>query len=406
MGKKNGVRYREELKEQIIAEYAKKELGYKKIAQKFGMTRDAVRGIILRSEPKKCEDNMENISLENPKINNKNLDKETIEHIKNLEAKVSFLQNYNKILESHIDKDKKKMKRDAIKISNEKGFQVNRLCAVSNVAKSSYYHYLSHNTIEKKDEVIIQALMTLSKEQLMRGTKNKMDSLKDIGIKISYKRLWRICNKYGFLSDIRKRRYPKDYYPKHKQELKDSVVDNILNREFECNKPLTKLCTDITYIKIKGGKWLFLSVIIDLCTREIVSYCVSKSIDTKLAIDTVKKLKMKYCDINGCLLHSDQGCTYTSKEFHKFIIENNFIRSMSRKGNCHDNAIVENFFGTFKNESIYKETLKNGMLTYSEMEKVIDEYIEYYNNRRKQERISFKTPLEYRKELIVILISI
>lgn len=400
MGKKNGVRYREELKEQIIAEYAKKELGYKKIAQKFGMTRDAVRGIILRSEPKKCEDNMENISLENPKINNKNLDKETIEHIKNLEAKVSFLQNYNKILESHIDKDKKKMKRDAIKISNEKGFQVNRLCAVSNVAKSSYYHYLSHNTIEKKDEVIIQALMTLSKEQLMRGTKNKMDSLKDIGIKISYKRLWRICNKYGFLSDIRKRRYPKDYYPKHKQELKDSVVDNILNREFECNKPLTKLCTDITYIKIKGGKWLFLSVIIDLCTREIVSYCVSKSIDTKLAIDTVKKLKMKYCDINGCLLHSDQGCTYTSKEFHKFIIENNFIRSMSRKGNCHDNAIVENFFGTFKSESIYKETLKNGMLTYSEMEKVIDEYIEYYNNRRKQERISFKTPLEYRKELI------
>lgn len=400
MGKKNGVRYREELKEQIIAEYAKKELGYKKIAQKFGMTRDAVRGIILRSEPKKCEDNMENISLENPKINNKNLDKETIEHIKNLEAKVSFLQNYNKILESHIDKDKKKMKRDAIKISNEKGFQVNRLCAVSNVAKSSYYHYLSHNTIEKKDEVIIQALMTLSKEQLMRGTKNKMDSLKDIGIKISYKRLWRICNKYGFLSDIRKRRYPKDYYPKHKQELKDSVVDNILNREFECNKPLTKLCTDITYIKIKGGKWLFLSVIIDLCTREIVSYCVSKSIDTKLAIDTVKKLKMKYCDINGCLLHSDQGCTYTSKEFHKFIIENNFIRSMSRKGNCHDNAIVENFFGTFKSESIYKETLKNGMLTYSEMEKVIDEYIEYYNNRRKQERIGFKTPLEYRKELI------
>ena len=351
MGKKNGVRYREELKEQIIAEYAKKELGYKKIAQKFGMTRDAVRGIILRSEPKKCEDNMENISLENPKINNKNLDKETIEHIKNLEAKVSFLQNYNKILESHIDKDKKKMKRDAIKISNEKGFQVNRLCAVSNVAKSSYYHYLSHNTIEKKDEVIIQALMTLSKEQLMRGTKNKMDSLKDIGIKISYKRLWRICNKYGFLSDIRKRRYPKDYYPKHKQELKDSVVDNILNREFECNKPLTKLCTDITYIKIKGGKWLFLSVIIDLCTREIVSYCVSKSIDTKLAIDTVKKLKMKYCDINGCLLHSDQGCTYTSKEFHKFIIENNFIRSMSRKGNCHDNAIVENFFGTFKRDA-------------------------------------------------------
>ena len=116
MGNKNGVRYREELKEQIITEQAKKELGYKKIAQKFGMTRDAVRGIILHSKPKKCEDNMGNISFENPKINNKNLDKETIEHIKNLEAKVSFLQNYNKILESHIDKDKK----------NEKGRNKNK----------------------------------------------------------------------------------------------------------------------------------------------------------------------------------------------------------------------------------------------------------------------------------------
>ncbi|MGP1439036.1 MAG: IS3 family transposase [Treponema sp.] len=73
---------------------------------------------------------------------------------------------------------------------------------------------------------------------------------------------------------------------------------------------------------------------------------------------------------------------------------------MSRKGNCYDNAIVENFFGTFKSESIYKKTLKNGKLTYEQMEKMIDEYIEYYNNRHRQERIGFKSSVEYRKELI------
>lgn len=284
-------------------------------------------------------------------------------------------------------------------MSKEEGHEVNRLCSASSVAKSSYYHYLSHNVIEEKDKVIVEALRKLPKEQLMKGTKDKVISLKDMGIKISYKRLWRICNKYGFLSEVRQKRYPKDYYAKHKEELKETVADNILNRKFNCDKPLTKLCTDITYLKIKGG-WLFLSVIIDLCTREIVSYYVSKNVDTKLAIDTVRKLKMKYPDIDGCLLHSDQGSTYTSKEFHEFVTENNFIRSMSRKGNCHDNAIVENFFGTFKSESIYKKTLKNGKLTHSEMEKVIDEYIEYYNNRRRQERIGFKTPVEYRKELI------
>ena len=71
---------------------------------------------------------------------------------------------------------------------------------------------------------------------------------------------------------------------------------------------------------------------------------------------------------------------------------------MSRRGNCHDNAIVENFFGTLKNESIYKKTLKNGKLTYKEMQKIIDEYIEYYNNRRIQERLGFRGPVDFRKE--------
>jgi hypothetical protein len=284
-------------------------------------------------------------------------------------------------------------------MSNNEGIQLKRLFDVSNVAKSTYHYSLTHNVIEKKDEVIVQALMKLPEEQLRQGTKHKMSFLKDMGIEVKYKRLLRICNKYGFLSKIRRLRYPKGYYAKHKQELKETVVDNILNREFKCDKVLTKLCTDITYIKVKGG-WLFLSVIIDLCNREIVSYAVSKTIDTAIAIETARKLKVKYPELSGCLLHSDQGCTYTSKAFHNFVIENNFIRSMSRKGNCHDNAIVENFFGTFKNESIYKQTLKNGKLTYAEMEKVIDEYIDYYNNRRIQERIGFKTPVEYRKELV------
>ena len=202
-------------------------------------------------------------------------------------------------------------------MSNNEGIQLKRLFDVSNVAKSTYHYSLTHNVIEKKDEVIVQALMKLPEEQLRQGIKHKMSFLKDMGIEVKYKRLLRICNKYVFLSKIRKLRYPKGYYTKHKQELKETVVDNILNREFKCDKVLTKLCTDITYIKVKGG-WLFLSVIIDLCNREIVSYAVSKTIDTAIAIETARKLKVKYPELSGCLLHSDQGCTYTSKAFHNF----------------------------------------------------------------------------------------
>ena len=182
-----------------------------------------------------------------------------------------------------------------------------------------------------------------------------------------------------------------------KWKLKTLQLTIFQHREFECDKLLTKLCTDITYVKIQDG-WLFLSVIIDLCNREVVSYAVSNTIDTALAIETVRKLKAKYGDLNDCLLHSDQGSTYTSNTFDNFVRENNFIRSMSRRGNCHDNAIVENFFGTLKNESIYKKTLKNGKLTYKEMQKIIDEYIEYYKNRRIQERLGFRSPVDFRKE--------
>ena len=108
MEKRNCTRYSEELRTKIIAEYAKKELGYRKIAKKFGMTRDTVRGIILRSKHIKCEDDMKNISCENPKINTKNLDKNVREYIKDLEAGLSFFRNYSTILEKHIKENKKK----------------------------------------------------------------------------------------------------------------------------------------------------------------------------------------------------------------------------------------------------------------------------------------------------------
>ena len=340
---------------------------------------------------------MKKITLKDPKINGKNLDKETREYIERLEAGFSYFRNYSHILEREIEKDKKKMKNEAITTSKNEGIQLKLLFSVSDVAKSSYHYSLKHNVIEEKDMIIVEALNKLSEEQLKRGTKHKRKFLEDMGIKIGYKRLWRICHRYGFLSDIRILKHPKNYYAQHKMEVKNTTVNNILNREFECDKLLTKLCTDITYVKIKDG-WLFLSVIIDLCNREIVSYAVSNTIDTALAIETVRKLKAKYGDLNDCLLHSDQGCTYTSNTFDNFVRENNFIRSMSRRGNCHDNAIVENFFGTLKNESIYKKTLKNGKLTYKEMQKMIEEYIEYYNNRRIQERLGFKSPVDFRKE--------
>ena len=179
------------------------------------------------------------------------------------------------------------MKIESITKSKTEGCSVGRLCKMCKLQKSSYYSNLSHKKIEENDRKIVTAIMSLPEEQRKRGTIVKMDCLKKIGIDISYKRLWRICNRHGLLSKIRKRKHPKDYYVKHKEELKEMIADNLLKRKFKCDKPLTKLCTDITYVKIAGG-WLFLSVIIDLCTREIVAYSMSKKVDTYLAIESIK----------------------------------------------------------------------------------------------------------------------
>ena len=127
---------------------------------------------------------------------------------------------------------------------------------------------------------------------------------------------------------------------------------------------------------------------------------MSKKVDTYLVIESIKKLKATYSSIGGCLLHSDRGATYTSKEFFAFVKMSGCKQSMSRKGNCYDNAIVENFFGTFKNESIYKDTLKNGKLEYKEMEKVIVEFIDYYNNRRTQKGLAFMSPYDFKIDIL------
>lgn len=291
------------------------------------------------------------------------------------------------------------MKMQAMTKSEQQGQNVIRLCQHAKMPRSSYYSFFKHNKIEQRDNNIYEAILQLSEKEMERGYKIKTQLLKKAGLDVSDKQMWRICNKFGLLSKIRKRKHPKDYYAKHREVLKETVAENILNRQFKSCQPLKKLCTDITYVKVKKG-WLFLSVIIDLCTREIVSYICSPHVDVKLVTDTMQKLKEVYPDIKDCTLHSDQGATYTSLEFKRTLKESGFVQSMSRKGNCYDNAIVENFFGTFKTESIYKETLKKGKLKYNEMKLLIKEFIDYYNNKRIQEGLGFLSPSDFKIKII------
>jgi putative transposase len=175
---------------------------------------------------------------------------------------------------------------------------------------------------------------------------------------------------------------------------KDNLfADNILNRDFYSELPRHKLVTDITYVKV-GNKNHYLSVVLDLFNNEVISYSLSKVNDGPLVIGSIKEA-FKLVDVaNSCILHSDQGHQYSSTAYTLLLQNLGVTKSMSRRGNCLDNACIESFFGHLKCESIYLEKIE----TYEELNLLIKDYIKFYNTERIQRKLNRMTPIEYRRQ--------
>lgn len=202
--------------------------------------------------------------------------------------------------------------------------------------------------------------------------------LRETGLVVNHKAILRIMNKYGLLSEVRRRRK----YKKMGEHL--HRYENLLNREFEATKPNQKWVTDISYIHTGEGI-LYLSVIRDLFDRSIISFKTGTEQTVNLVLNTIKAAKQKEGVTAEVQLHSDQGFQYTSTRYFNLTKEYGIIPSMSRRGNCYDNAVAENFFGILKSECINRVKPK----TLDQARRLIDEYIDFYNN----ERIQLKTKL-------------
>ncbi len=196
--------------------------------------------------------------------------------------------------------------------------------------------------------------------------------------KLNHKRVERVMGKFKMHDRIRKKRYPKNYY----LELKENPVErpeNILARNFSSERPMQKLVTDITYLPTNEG-WVYMAAVMDLWNREIVSYEISRHMSLDLVKNVVNQLKSKGLS-RETLIHSDMGWTYTHPSYIKHLKDLGFKQSMSRKGNCWDNACMENFFGLMKPETIRQS---KELLSVDGMTKLIDDYIHWYNNQRIQ----------------------
>ena len=164
---------------------------------------------------------------------------------------------------------------------------------------------------------------------------------------------------------------------RYKKGSVSHICDNKLNRDFTSDRPALKWVTDVTEVKINNEK-LYISAIMDLFNREITAHSVSTYNNEAMVIDNLNKAISKTKDTTGLIIHSDQGILYQAHQFRKLLEENNIEQSMSRRGNCYDNAVIESFFATLKCEFVYINKFKNTEQFKNELEK----YIDFYNNHR------------------------
>lgn len=171
------------------------------------------------------------------------------------------------------------------------------------------------------------------------------------------------------------------------------ICNNEINRYFKIDMPLLKLATDITEFRIHEGK-VYLSPILDMYNGEIIAYDIAYRADYAQIERMMMQLKIYEADLEGSILHSDQGWQYQMKQFQNQLKKLGIIQSMSRKGNCLDNAVMENFFGRMKTEMFYGK--ESSFKTLYQLKNAIKEYIEYYNTKRIKLKLDGLSPVAYR----------
>ncbi|MGT2786037.1 IS3 family transposase [Streptococcus loxodontisalivarius] len=253
------------------------------------------------------------------------------------------------------------------------------------VKRSTFYRWKSESEKPKKRDHVIETIEKLCMENhFIYGYRTITRLLKKIhGLAINHKKVYRIMKEKGWLCRVKPKKAPnlgKPYY----------VTENKLNRDFQADKPLEKLVTDITYLYFGNSK-LYLSSIMDLYNREIVAYTISDKQDTNFVLDTLNQLELP----QGAMLHSDQGSVYTSKAYFQACTEKGIIRSMSRKGTPADNACIEWFHSVLKSETFYLHHWRN--LTKDSITDIVKNYITFYNKTRVQQRLNDQSPVDYRK---------
>lgn len=269
------------------------------------------------------------------------------------------------------------------------------LCDIAGVSRSGYYRWV--NAEEKRNEkeeqdrsdfgIILEAYAHRGYDKGARGIYMTLLH-QNPPVVMNIKKIRRLMKKYGLICTIRK---ANPYRRMAKAIKTNNVADNLVKREFTAYGARAVLLTDITYIPF-AGSFCYLSTIIDAYTKQILSYVLSESLEVDFVLETVNQMVEKYGVSlkTETMIHSDQGCHYTSCSFIQLVKDKGLRQSMSRKGNCWDNAPQESFYGHMKDEIDLR-----GCEAFIQVKTIIDDWMEYYNNERYQWQLAKLSPNEY-----------
>ena len=267
-------------------------------------------------------------------------------------------------------------------------YSISEMCRFFEVSRSGYYDYVKRMDAPARDLPIAEKIKECQEKYgKTYGYRRVHIWLERQGIHHNPKTILRVMQKYNLLSEVRRKKYHNYSNVLHR-------YDNLLNRDFNANRPNQKWVTDISYIKTQQGI-LYLSVIRDLYDNSIVAYKTGTEQNINLVLSTIRAAKRKEKVTAELQLHSDQGFQYTSHQYFKLTKSYGKTPSMSRRGNPYDNAMAENFFSILKTECIYRTKLR----TYEEARLLIGQYIHFYNNERIQLKTKL-TPMEFRSQYV------
>jgi transposase InsO family protein len=259
---------------------------------------------------------------------------------------------------------------------------------MAKMPRSVYYYYVSKFEKADKYEAIKEKISEIYHENKGRYGYRRIDmELRNRGIVINHKTVRRLMKELGLVCRVRIKKY-KSY----RGEVGE-VAPNLLERDFSASRPNEKWVTDVTEFSLFGEK-LYLSPILDLYNGEIVSYNLSGSPSFAQTVDMLGKAFEKIPDGTNLILHSDQGWQYQMKPYQKMLDDKGIRQSMSRKGNCLDNAVMENFFGHLKSELLY-------LMEFSSLEHFIfelEDYLYYYNHFRIRAKLKGLSPITFRTQ--------